>query len=117
MHCYCCCHIAVNIKGAFSEGAMVMKFWRAAKSYRPYEYEAYMTDIRVVSQEALNYIDTIGRQRWANAYIEDRRYGMLTSNAAKCTNSLPKDTRLLPIAKQVKEIRAKLKEFYQKRHL
>ena len=40
---------------------------------------------------------------------------MLTSNAAECTNSLLKDTRVLPIIKQVKEIRAKLMEFYQKR--
>lgn len=117
MHCYCCRHIAENIKAAFSDGAIVMKFWRAATSYRPCEYEAYMTDIRAVSQEAFNYIDAIGRQRWANAYIEGRRYDMLTSNAAECTNSLLKDTRVLPITKQVEEIRGKLMDFYQKRHL
>ena len=42
---------------------------------------------------------------------------MLTSNAAECTNSLLKDTRMLPITKQVEEIRAKLMEFYQRRSL
>ena len=42
---------------------------------------------------------------------------MLTSNAAECTNNLLKDTRVLPIVKQVEEIHAKLMEFYQKRHL
>ena len=63
MHCYCCRHIAKNIKAAFSDGAIVMKFWHAVKSYRPYKYEAYMTDIRAVRQEAFNYIDAIGRLR------------------------------------------------------
>ena len=41
---------------------------------------------------------------------------MLTSNVVECTNSLLKDTRVLPIVKQGEEIRAKLMEFYQKRH-
>ncbi|XXG58946.1 hypothetical protein AAC387_Pa04g1122 [Persea americana] len=81
------------------------------------QYKAYMTDICVVSQEAFNYIDAIGRQRWANAYMEGYRYDMLTSNATECTNSLLKDTRVLLITKQVEEIRAKLMDFYQKRHL
>ena len=42
---------------------------------------------------------------------------MLTSNAAECTNSLLNDARVLPITKQVEEIRAKLMEFYQKRRI
>lgn len=59
MHYYCCLHIVENIKTAFSDGAIVVKFWLATKSYRPYEYETYMTDIRAISQEAFNYIDAI----------------------------------------------------------
>ena len=76
-----------------------------------------MTDIRAVSQEGFSYIEAIWRQRWANAYVQGRRYDMLTSNATESTNSLLKDTRILPIVKQVKEIHAKLVEFHQKRHL
>ena len=59
----------------------------------------------------------LGGNGGANAYIEGRRYDMLTSNVAECTNSLLKDTRVLPITKQVEEILAKLMKFYQKRHL
>ena len=94
-----------------------MKFWRAAKSYRPYVYEAYRPDICAVSQEVFSYIEAIGRQLWANAYVQGHRYDMLTSNAAEYTNNLLKDTRVLPIVKQAEEIRAKVMEFYQKRHL
>ena len=67
MYCYYCRQIAKNIKDAFSDRVIVMKFWRATKSYRRYEYEAYITDIRAVSQEAFNYIEEIGRRHWANA--------------------------------------------------
>ena len=86
---------------AFSDEVIVAKFWRAAKANRPFEYDAYMTDIRAVSQEAFGYIDSIGMQHWADAYVDGWRYDMLTSNAAECTNGLLKDTRVLPITKQV----------------
>ena len=40
---------------------------------------------------------------------------MLSDNAAEWTNSLFKDTRVLPITKQVEEISAKLMGFLQRR--
>lgn len=49
------------MKTTFSDRAIMMKFLCAAKSSRPYEYKAYMIDIRVVSQEAFNYTEAIGR--------------------------------------------------------
>ena len=42
---------------------------------------------------------------------------MLTSNVAKCTNSLLRDIRVLLITKQVGDKRAKLMEFFQKQQL
>ena len=76
-----------------------------------------LTDIRVVSQDVFNYIYEIGWDHSANAYIQGRRYEMLTSNVAECTNSLLRDIKVLPITKQIEEIRAKLMEFFQKRQL
>lgn len=73
-----------------------------------------MTDIRAVSLEAFNYIEVIGQHRWANAYIEGRRYDMLSSNAAECTNNLLRDIRVLPMTRQVEGIDAKLMEYFQK---
>ena len=49
MHCYYCRHIVENTKATFNDRAIMLKFWRAAKSYKPCEYEAYMMDIRSVS--------------------------------------------------------------------
>ena len=94
-----------------------MKFSCAAKAYRACEHEAYMEDIKAVNVEAYNYIYAFGRQYWANAFVKGGRYDMLTSNAFECANSMLKDIRALPIVKQVKEIRAKLMEFFQKRHV
>ena len=75
-----------------------------------------MEDIRDVNVEAYNYIHAFGRQHWANVFFEGQHYDMLTSNAAECTNMMLKDIRVLPIVEQCEEIRAKLMEFFQKRH-
>ena len=112
-HCYCCRHLAEKTKSTYKDSTIVMKFCCATKAYRPCEYESFMEDIRVVSQDAYNYIPGFCRQHWANAFVEGRRYDMLTSNAAECTNGMLKDTRVLSIVKQV-EIRARLMEFSQK---
>ena len=103
-HYYCCRHLAGSIKSTYKEPAVVMKFWCAAKAYRACEYEVFMEDIRVVNQDAYNYIHGFGQQHWANAFVKGRRYDMLISNAAACTNSMLKDTRALLIVKQVEEI-------------
>ena len=68
-NCYCSRHIARNVRTRFKDDAIVKKFWFAAKSYRPCEYEA---DIRAVNEETYNYIHGIGRQHWANAFVEGR---------------------------------------------
>ena len=61
-HCYCCCYIADNIRVAFSDATIVMKFWLAVEANTLFEYDAYMTNIRIISQEAFTYIDSIGRK-------------------------------------------------------
>ena len=103
-HCFCRHHIAENIKVSFNDHGIVRTFWKAARAYRPNEYDVYMNDIRSVDEHAFQYIGAIGHQYWATAYVHGRRYNMLTSNAAECTNSLLKDIRVLPITKQVEEI-------------
>ena len=71
-----------------------------------------MNDILDVDQVVHTYINAIGKQHWSNAYVEGRRCDMITNNVAECTNVLLKAIRVLPITKQVEEIRTKLMEFY-----
>ena len=73
-----------------------------------------MDHIKSVDELAYNYIHAIGRQFWATTFNHGRRYDMLTNNAVECINSFLKDTRVLPITKQVEEIRAKLMKFFQR---
>ena len=111
-HCYCCHHIVENIRSRFKDDGIVKKLWFNAKSYRPCEYEAHMNDIKAVNLDGCNYIHAIGRQHWSNAFVERRRYDMLTQNISKCLNSLMKHNRELPISKQVEGIRGKLMDFF-----
>ena len=71
-HCYCCRHLVGSIKSRFSDSAIVIKFWCAAKAYKACEHDAFMEDIKAVNIEAYNYIHAFGRQHWANAYVECR---------------------------------------------
>lgn len=92
------------------------KFWKDVLAYRPYEYDVYMNDILSVDQHTYNYIEAIERQSWATAFTHGRHYDMLTSNTTEWTNSLFKETRVLPITKQVEEIHAKLLGFFERLH-
>lgn len=116
-HWFYCHHIAENIKPAFNNLVILSKFWKACRACRPYEYDVYMNDIRSIDEHAYNYIEATGRQNWATAFVHECRYEMLTSNAAENTNSLFKDTSVLPITKNVEEIRTKLMKFFQRRYV
>ena len=52
-----------------------------------------MTKIKSIDVRAHEYINVIGRQHWANAFIEGQRYDMLTKNIAENTNNLLKEIR------------------------
>ena len=65
-----------------------MKFWCTARSTRVCEYKNYMAEIRSIDVGAHDYINAIGSQHWANAFIEGQCYDMLTTNIAGSTNSL-----------------------------
>ena len=116
-HCYCVCHISEKIRERFKDDGICRKFWNAAHAFRPCEYERHMNDIRTVNERAYKYIEDIGKQHWANAFVLGKRYDMLTTNCAKATNSLLKGARELPITKMVEAIRSKLMEFFKLRRL
>lgn len=69
-HCYCMRHIVSNFKDRFKDEGLVVRFWNAAKAYRPVEYERYMTDIRDLSKSEFKWIEEIARQHWASAFVE-----------------------------------------------
>lgn len=114
-HCYCVRHISQNMLSIFKDEGIVTKFWNAARAYRPCEYNRHMSDIRNISEEAYTWAEGIGKQHWANAFVESRRYDMLMTNIDECIDSLLKDVRELPITKQVEAIHSKLMEIYESR--
>lgn len=63
-HCYFCRHTTENIESVFINASIVMKFWHVTNTYRHAECEAYITDIRIVTLEAFNYIGATGRKHW-----------------------------------------------------
>ena len=56
------------------------------------------------SEGASKWIEDIEPYHWANAFVERRRYDMITTNVAERTNSLLKEAREYPITKQVEAV-------------
>eukprot|EP00268_Persea_americana_P069513 TRINITY_DN98887_c0_g1_i1.p1 TRINITY_DN98887_c0_g1~~TRINITY_DN98887_c0_g1_i1.p1 ORF type:complete len:106 (-),score=6.26 TRINITY_DN98887_c0_g1_i1:26-343(-) len=75
-----------------------------------------MAEIRDLDEGAFKWIEDIGPHHWANAFVERRRYDMITTNVVECTNSLLKEATEHPITRQVEAVRCKLMEFYEVCH-
>ena len=58
-------------------------------------------------------IEAIEGEHWSNAFVKGCRYDMLTNNPVECINNLLKDISMLPVTKQIEEIRAELIQFYK----
>lgn len=76
IHYYCCRHISQNIKKTFDDDNIIVKFWHAAKAYRPFEFDGHMNIIKNISYVAFDYIERIRRHHWVNAFVEGGRYDM-----------------------------------------
>nr|XP_007152220.1 hypothetical protein PHAVU_004G111700g [Phaseolus vulgaris]ESW24214.1 hypothetical protein PHAVU_004G111700g [Phaseolus vulgaris] len=59
--------------------------------------QAKLLALRSQFQQAFAWIDQIPLKKWTQAYDRGRRYGHMTTNLAKCMNSILKGARLLPI--------------------
>ncbi|GJY69508.1 hypothetical protein Tco_0472490 [Tanacetum coccineum] len=57
-----------------------------------------------------------GLGTWSRAYCPADRYNYMTSNSAKCINSLTKDIRKLPITRLVDRQRKTLQNWFTNRH-
>jgi len=64
--------------------------------------DAKLTTLRSHSPEVASWIDRIPLQKWTQAYYGGSRFGHMTTNLAKCMNSVLKRARSLPICALIK---------------
>ncbi|KAH6811237.1 hypothetical protein C2S51_024999 [Perilla frutescens var. frutescens] len=105
-HGLCYYHL-LNKFTRYDKGVTSM-FYKAAYNYHRTAYDKVMAAIHALSPNgAYTKLMDIGPERWARSKCLVRRYGFLTSNAAKVLNARLLWARRLPICSLIKCIRHK----------
>ncbi|XP_022156660.1 uncharacterized protein LOC111023509 [Momordica charantia] len=112
-------HIKVNLIAKFKDDTKTVEelFLKAAKAY----CESYFNSIWAQLRAYLGvreYLDDIGKERWARCFQTQLRYTQMTTNIAESVNALFRHARKLPVTALLDHIRGKLQTwFYDRRTL
>ncbi|KAG5533007.1 hypothetical protein RHGRI_027296 [Rhododendron griersonianum] len=117
-HSYCLQHLKGNLRdklsGRLSNGfreKVVNLFNDCAHAPTVITFAKALEELCTVGgASAKNFVESLPRERWANAYFEGRRYGEMTSNAAESFNNQILKFRHLPICELVDKIRVLIME-------
>ncbi|XP_058185823.1 uncharacterized protein LOC131303050 [Rhododendron vialii] len=117
-HGYCLTHLKNNLrdkfKGRLSNGfrdreVELFSCCAYAPSIPNYE-EAFKELCNVGGPKAKGFVELLPLDKWANAYFEGRRYGVICLNPVESFNKWILEARHLPILKVIDMIRVKLME-------
>ncbi|XP_022875688.1 uncharacterized protein LOC111394150 [Olea europaea var. sylvestris] len=114
-HEYCMYHIQGNLKIRYTSKGIISLFRRATEAYSAEECNKFMVEIRSKSFDAWDYLTKMGMEHWARSFFSGRRYNMMTSNNAKCLNTLFKKDQELLILALIENIRTKLQQWLHDR--
>ncbi|KAK2652891.1 hypothetical protein Ddye_012747 [Dipteronia dyeriana] len=95
-HTICCWHFTENIKKRFHRKDVTVIMGKAFHAYTEFEYNWHM-ELRNLHQNAYDYVIDVGPHKWSRVHCPERRYRVMTTNAAECINSCLKFTRQLPM--------------------
>ncbi|XP_022148136.1 uncharacterized protein LOC111016889 [Momordica charantia] len=118
-HCFCIQHIKMNLLAKFKVDAKAVEelFLKAAKAYRESYFNSIWAQLGAYPG-AREYLDDIGKERWAHCFQTELRYTQMTSNNAESVNALFRHTRRLPVTALLDHIRGLLQTwFYDRRTL
>ncbi|KAK2661386.1 hypothetical protein Ddye_007919 [Dipteronia dyeriana] len=75
-----------------------------------------MEELRNLHPNAYDYVIDAGPHKWSRVHFLDKRYRVVTINAAECINSCLKFARQLPILTLAEFIRNMLQHWFHDRH-
>ncbi|KAK2639063.1 hypothetical protein Ddye_026858 [Dipteronia dyeriana] len=75
-----------------------------------------MEELRNLHPNAYEYVIDVGLHKWSRVHCPDRRYRVMTTNAAECINSCLKFARQLPMLTLAKFIRNMLQRWFHDCH-
>ncbi|KAK2642791.1 hypothetical protein Ddye_024554 [Dipteronia dyeriana] len=75
-----------------------------------------MEKLRNLHLNVYEYVIDAGQHKWSRVHCPDRRYRVMTTNAAECINSCLKFSRQLPMLTLAEFIRNMLQRWFHDRH-
>jgi hypothetical protein len=111
-HTYCAWHIAENAKKrpqARCTQVDTRNIHAIADALNESEYTRGIDALRQ-NNAVFEYITNIDREKWATCYVNGRRYGKTTSNAAESMNSATLNARSAPFFSMIKILLYKMAE-------
>ncbi|XP_021714957.1 uncharacterized protein LOC110682915 [Chenopodium quinoa] len=95
---FCARHIWANFKLRFHGDTFKELFWKAARSTNKADFDAQLESIRLLDEEAFNYLDAIPPQHWArHAFSTFSKLNMLLNNLCETFNAVIRDARDKPV--------------------
>ncbi|KAE8685794.1 Pseudouridine synthase family protein isoform 1 [Hibiscus syriacus] len=103
-----------KFKGSLSLGVvrvLISEFHKAAYASTAEEFKKCVETIKIVSQEAYEWVLQTEPEHWANAFFKGARYNHLKSSVTESFYDWVSDLRAMPITQVIETIRRKMLEF------
>ncbi|KAL5559897.1 hypothetical protein UlMin_036108 [Ulmus minor] len=105
-HGICMQHLLHNIKNKFRGISIDILYYRCAKAYRLCEFACLMNVLTLIQPRLGPYFQEVGYETWSRAYLEGRRYNIMTTNILECINAILVKERELPVTALAEEMRS-----------
>ncbi|KAK2649958.1 hypothetical protein Ddye_017447 [Dipteronia dyeriana] len=116
-HTICCWHFYENFKKRYHIKDVATIMDKAARAYTELEYNRHMEELRNLHPNAYYYAIDADPHKWSRVHCPNKRYRVMTTNAAECINSCLKFARQLPILTLTEFIRNMLQRWFHDRHI
>ncbi|KAK2642576.1 hypothetical protein Ddye_024339 [Dipteronia dyeriana] len=89
---------------------------KATRAYTELQYNRHMEELRNLHLNAYDYVIDAGPHKWSRVHYPDRRYKVMTINAAECINLYLKFAGQLPMLTLAEFIRNMLQRWFHDHH-
>ncbi|XP_022154923.1 protein FAR1-RELATED SEQUENCE 4-like [Momordica charantia] len=106
-HCFCIHHLKMNLLAKFKTPALEALFFKAAKAF----HESYFNEnwVQLCAHPGVReYLEAIGKERWARCFQTKLRYSQMTTTIAESVNALFRHAHKLPVIALLDHIRGVL---------
>ncbi|KAL0541222.1 hypothetical protein IC582_021264 [Cucumis melo] len=108
-------HLSQNLHDKYKNDTVATLFNNASRTYRESTFVEALRHLFAFPNDSRKYLNDVGIARWSRVHCPGRRYNMMTTNIAESMNFILKESRDLPIASFLENVRALLQRWFWER--